>query len=173
MVTHAPLTNITFIGNEKCIYTDKTTSVASTPFNGSMVYIIPNTISPKTCTFVETPPNCDEKNFTLDKNNRKIFTKILTKTINPNLVTYNNNNTPSSSSKDLYILTNTYKQQDDLPSATQEKIDKLERLINMLTERVNSLENELKSNDSKFNTIHNNFNSIQTEIQSVHTKQSN
>jgi hypothetical protein len=24
---------------------------------------------------VKTPPNCDDKNFTLDKNNRKIFTK--------------------------------------------------------------------------------------------------
>ncbi|PKY40243.1 hypothetical protein RhiirA4_453575 [Rhizophagus irregularis] len=55
----------------------------STEFNGSSVYIYPNTVTSKTCNICGTcnhaTNNCDEKNFILDKNNRKIFTKRIIK----------------------------------------------------------------------------------------------
>ncbi|PKY54423.1 hypothetical protein RhiirA4_426770 [Rhizophagus irregularis] len=55
----------------------------STTFNNSAIYIYPNTITPKTCNIcgicTHDTVNCNDKNFILDKNNRKIFTKRLIK----------------------------------------------------------------------------------------------
>ncbi|PKC58989.1 hypothetical protein RhiirA1_540744 [Rhizophagus irregularis] len=64
-------------------YPKDVNSIVSTPFNGSPVYIHPCSLSPKTCNIcgshTHTIQNCDEKNFILDKNNRKIFTKRIIK----------------------------------------------------------------------------------------------
>ncbi|PKK66482.1 hypothetical protein RhiirC2_784721 [Rhizophagus irregularis] len=55
----------------------------STNFNGSSIYIYPSTLTSKTCNICgmcnHATNNCDDKNFTLDRNNRKIFTKRLIK----------------------------------------------------------------------------------------------
>ncbi|GBC32833.1 uncharacterized protein OCT59_007153 [Rhizophagus irregularis] len=58
-------------------------SAISTTFNGSPIYIYPSTIISKTCnvcgTCTHTTNNCDNKNFTIDRYNRKTFTKRLIK----------------------------------------------------------------------------------------------
>lgn len=62
-------------------YPDVITNAVSTPFNNSPIYIYPHTLIPKTCnicgTYTHTTDNCDDKNFTLNRNNRKIFNKRL------------------------------------------------------------------------------------------------
>ncbi|PKY54319.1 hypothetical protein RhiirA4_473060 [Rhizophagus irregularis] len=64
-------------------YPDIITNAVITPFNGSNIYIYPCSLSPKTCNIcgnhAHTTDQCDEKNFTLDNNNRKIFNKRIIK----------------------------------------------------------------------------------------------
>ncbi|PKY55689.1 hypothetical protein RhiirA4_427701 [Rhizophagus irregularis] len=64
-------------------YPDIVTNAVATPFNGSTVYIYPYSLSTKTCNicgnYNHTTDKCDDKNFTLDKNNRKIFNKRIIK----------------------------------------------------------------------------------------------
>ncbi|PKB97432.1 hypothetical protein RhiirA5_450587 [Rhizophagus irregularis] len=59
------------------------TGAINTSYNGSSIFIFPSTITTKTCNVCgscnHTFNNCDDKNFILDKNNRKIFTKRLIK----------------------------------------------------------------------------------------------
>ncbi|PKY34546.1 hypothetical protein RhiirB3_454375 [Rhizophagus irregularis] len=62
-------------------YPDTITNAVNTPFNGSKVYIFPHTLIPKTCNMcgshTHITNNCDDKNFTIDRYNRKIFNKKL------------------------------------------------------------------------------------------------
>ncbi|PKY51826.1 hypothetical protein RhiirA4_469089 [Rhizophagus irregularis] len=64
-------------------YPDNITNAVHTPFNGYKIYIYPHTITTKTCNIcgITSHPTdkCDDKNFILDKNNRKIFTKRIIK----------------------------------------------------------------------------------------------
>ncbi|PKB96151.1 hypothetical protein RhiirA5_385533 [Rhizophagus irregularis] len=72
-----------YIYVDKNNFPDNINGGVSTPFNGSSIYIYPNTISPKTCNICGAHTheinNCDDTNFTLDKNNRKIFNKRIIK----------------------------------------------------------------------------------------------
>jgi uncharacterized coiled-coil protein SlyX len=60
-------------------FPDVITNAVNTPFNGSTIYIYPHTLLPKTCNICgnhsHTTDKCDDTNFTLDRNNRKIFNK--------------------------------------------------------------------------------------------------
>ncbi|PKY53513.1 hypothetical protein RhiirA4_471778 [Rhizophagus irregularis] len=60
-------------------YPDNTLNGASSVFEGHTIHIIPGHLSVKTCNTCGSPLHtsnaCDDKNFTIDKNNRKIFKK--------------------------------------------------------------------------------------------------
>lgn len=62
-------------------FSDITTNAVGTPFNGSTIYIYPSMLLPKTCNIcgahTHSIEKYDDKNFVLDKNNRKIFSKRL------------------------------------------------------------------------------------------------
>ncbi|PKK55252.1 hypothetical protein RhiirC2_802931, partial [Rhizophagus irregularis] len=64
-------------------FLENASGAISTNFNRSSIYIYPSTVTSKTCNICGTcnhaTNNCDDKNFTLDRNNRKIFTKRLIK----------------------------------------------------------------------------------------------
>ncbi|PKY58838.1 hypothetical protein RhiirA4_481093 [Rhizophagus irregularis] len=187
-----------YIYTDEKNFPDNANGAINTAFNGSSIYIYPNTITPKTCNICgacnHATNNCDEKNFILDKNNRKIFTKRIIKRNEEKITlddkyktTYNhvialNTNRTHPSNMNTHQQ-NTRSQQTRPQYRTPqpqnkvnhenlyEKIKQLENQVHTLTNRISQLENNPKQYETKFSNIENEVNKITTNVDIINAKQ--